>query len=53
MSSQIDNLVWADGLHAYVSDSDLDDLDDYEVTELPIIPPAPSLERRYFLRARE
>src|ERR1700757_493200 len=53
MSSQLDNRVWADEFHAYASnDSDLDDLNDYEVTELPIAPPVPSLEPQGFLRAR-
>jgi hypothetical protein len=53
MSSQLDNRVWADEFHAYASnDPDLDDLDHYEIAELPIIPPAPSLEPQDFLRAR-
>ena len=44
---------WADEFHAYASDdSDLDDLDDYEITELPTISPVPSLEPQDFLRAR-
>jgi hypothetical protein len=34
MSSQLDNRVWADEFHAYASnDLDLDDLNDYEITE--------------------
>ena len=52
MSFQLDNRVWANEFHAYASDSDLDDLDDYEITELPIIPPVQSLEPQDFLRAR-
>jgi hypothetical protein len=53
MSFQLDNHVWADEFHAYASnDSDLDDLDDYEIAELPIIPPVLSLEPQDFLRAR-
>jgi hypothetical protein len=54
MSFQLDNRVWADEFHAYAfDDSDLEDLDDYEITDLPIIPPVPSLEPQDFLRARE
>jgi hypothetical protein len=53
MSFQLDNRVWADEFHAYASDdSGLDDLNDYEITELPIIPPVPSLEPQDFLLAR-
>ena len=50
MSSQLNNHVWADEFHAHASDDS--DLDDYEIIELPIIPPEPSLEPRDFLRAR-
>src|SRR5271156_5169082 len=50
MSSQLDNRVWADEFHAHASNDS--DLDDYEITELPIIPPVPSLEPQDFLRAR-
>ena len=53
MSFQLDNRVWADEFHAYASDdSDLGDLDDYEIIELPITPPVPSPEPQDFLRAR-
>ena len=52
MSSQLNNHVWADEFHAHASDSDLDDLDDYEITELSIVPPEPSLEPGDFLQAR-
>jgi hypothetical protein len=45
MSSQLNNRVWADEFHAYAFDnSDHDDLDDYKITELPIIPPVSFLE---------
>jgi hypothetical protein len=45
MSFQLDNGVWADEFYAAASDdSDLYDLNDYEITVLPIIPPVPSLE---------
>ena len=52
MSSQLDNRVWAGEFHAYASDSDLDDLDNYEIPEHPIPALVSCLEPQDFLRAR-